>query len=92
MSMAAMAQAASAGVSEEFDLDIVERRITEERFRRELQVSLVVPNLEIRVGVEAAAKRIDVVLRGVKGHVRFRASIEELRRRLEQARAGSAGL
>lgn len=74
---------------EEFDLNITEQRIT----RRDFQASTSVEiggqqksGLNLRVGVGVAASEIDVLLRNVYGHVRFRASFEPMLQRLQQLR------
>lgn len=86
----AQAQTAPAGdqptQNEDFELNITERRITETPFRRSTQAELNEQDVRLQVGVGASAGRIDVVLRGVTGRVRFHASLESLRRRLSQLR------
>jgi 23S rRNA A1618 N6-methylase RlmF len=81
------AQAQSADISEEFDLNIAERRITETNFERSLRARLEGENVRLLVGVSAEAERIDVTIRGVAGHVRFRASIERIRQRIARLRS-----
>jgi hypothetical protein len=68
--------------NEEFDLNIAERRITESDFAASTAIMLEASELRLQVGARVNAARIDVTLRGVTGHVRFRASLEELIRRL----------
>jgi hypothetical protein len=78
---------------EDFDLDITERRITELNFFASTEVSAgdeAARGLALRVGVEVGAGRIDVLLRNVRGHVRFRASLDALRRVLDARRATNA--
>lgn len=75
---------------EDFDLNIVERRITEPDFFASTEVSAgdeAARGLSLRVGVAVGAERIDVLLRNVRGHVRFRASLDALRRVLDARRA-----
>lgn len=76
---------ARTSADETFDLDIAERRITEESFAASTAVELGGEGrrgVSVRVGVAVGAERIDVLLRNVRGRVRFRASLEELTRRL----------
>ncbi|MDT7602690.1 MAG: hypothetical protein QOF61_687 [Acidobacteriota bacterium] len=75
---------------EDFDLNIAERRITEQNFFASTEVSAgdeSARGLALRVGVEVGAESIDVLLRNVRGHVRFRASLDALRRVLDARRA-----
>jgi hypothetical protein len=75
---------------EDFDLNIAERRITEPDFFASTEVSAgdaAARGLDLRVGVAVGAERIDVLLRNVRGHVRFRASLDALRRVLDARRA-----
>ncbi|HYN84452.1 MAG TPA: hypothetical protein VER32_04320, partial [Pyrinomonadaceae bacterium] len=74
-----------ASADENFELNITERHIVEETFEASTDVSLggrEPRGVSVRVGVAARAERIDVWLRGVRGRVRFRASLEEILRRL----------
>ena len=80
-------RAQSGDIHEEFDLNIVERRITETNFERSLQARIDGENVCLLVGVGAEGQRIDVTLRGVTGHVRFRASIERIRQRIARLRS-----
>jgi hypothetical protein len=78
---------------ENFDLNIVERRITEPDFFASTEVSAgdeAARGLSLRVGVAVGAERIDVLLRNVRGHVRFRASLDALRRVLDARRTTTA--
>jgi hypothetical protein len=75
---------------EDFDLNIIERRITEPNFFASTELSAgdeSARGLALRVGVAVGAERIDVLLRNVQGHVRFRASLDALRRVLDARRA-----
>lgn len=79
------ADAPRASADESFELNITERRITEEHFAASTAVELGGEGrqgVRLRVGVGVGAERIDVLLRNVRGSVRFRASLEELTRRL----------
>ena len=89
------ADAARGEADEDFDLNIVERRISEQDFFASTEVSAgaeAARGLALRVGVAVGAERIDVLLRNVRGHVRFRASLDALRRVLDARRpAPTAG-
>lgn len=79
---------AQANADEEFDLNIDQRRITEHDFFASTSVAVGdgrVPLL--RVGVALGAQEIDVLLRNVHGHVRFRASLDPILRILDARRA-----
>lgn len=74
---------------ETFELDIAERRITEGDFQASTSVETgdeTARGLRLRVGVALAASNIDVLLRRVRGRVRFRASLEPLLQRLKVRR------
>lgn len=82
-----------ADASEDFDLNIGERRITEADYEASLTVALgqeSARSVNLRVGVAVSAGRIDVLLRNVRGHVRFRATLGQVLRRLEERRAAGA--
>jgi hypothetical protein len=84
------ADVARGEADEDFDLNIVERRITEPDFFASTEVSAgeaTARGLNLRVGVAVGAERIDVLLRNVRGHVRFRASLDALRRVLDARRS-----
>jgi hypothetical protein len=68
-------------VDETFDLNIVERRITENDFFAATSVgfdSRAGKNVSMNVGVEVRAGKIDVLMRNVTGTVRFRGSIQRI--------------
>lgn len=70
-----------------FELNIPEDRIVESDFKRSTNVELTSANrggLRVEVGVGVRAESIVVTLRGIFGHVRFRASLESLRQKIEQ--------
>lgn len=76
---------ARTNADENFELNIAERRIT----RRDFEASTSVEageesarGLRLRVGVEVYASEIDILLRNVRGSVRFRASLERLLERI----------
>lgn len=76
---------------EDFDLNIAERHINEPNFHAETTVEAgdsVARGLNLKVGVAVRAEDIDVILRNVQGHVRFRANLETVLRLLD-ARHGS---
>lgn len=66
---------------ENFELNIGERRITERDFAASTSVGIETPNreqLRLQVGVGLRAQSIDVLLRNVRGTVRFRGSIQRI--------------
>ena len=66
---------------ETFELNIVERRITENDFFAATSVgfdSSVGKNVSMNIGVEVRAGKIDVLMRNVKGTVRFRGSVQRI--------------
>lgn len=82
---------AGEGVNEDFELNIAERRITEADFFASTSVGGAAGSLSLRVGVALGAERIDVLLRNVRGRVRFRGSLDALRRVLDAHRATPDG-
>ena len=84
-------QRADGGVNEDFELNIAERRITETDFFASTSVGGGAGRLDLRVGVALGAERIDVLLRNVRGRVRFRGSLDALRRVLDAHRATPSG-
>ena len=75
---------AATTANEDYELKIGESRKTETDYVRSTAVAVNQSNVSVGVGAEVRARQIDVLLRGVTGRVRFRASLESLRRRLEQ--------
>jgi hypothetical protein len=70
-------------------LNIAERRITERDFYASTAIETDAGDshgLSLRVGVGVGASEIDVLLRNVRGSVRFRGSLEALRRILDARR------
>jgi len=64
---------------ETFDLNIDLRQITRENFEASTSVSTDNDSgLNLQVGVGLAAGRIDVLLRNVRGRVRFRGSLDRI--------------
>jgi hypothetical protein len=81
---------ARSSADETFELNITERRIT----RRDFEASTSVEagdesarGLRLRVGVELGASSIDVLIRNVRGQVRFRASLERVLNRINSRRS-----
>lgn len=75
---------------ETFDLNIAERHITEHNFAASTSVEAgeeAARGLRLRVGVDVGAEEIDVLLRNVQGHVRFRATLDRLLERINPRRA-----
>ncbi|MBA2733130.1 MAG: hypothetical protein H0U54_09610 [Acidobacteria bacterium] len=71
--------------NETFDLSIAERRITERDFAASTSVEIgeeTARGLSLRVGVAVGADQINVLLRNVRGSVRFRATLERVLQRL----------
>lgn len=83
------AQNAGENVDENFELNIAERRITERDFYASTAIESGADGargLSLRVGVAVGASEIDVLLRNVQGRVRFRGSLDALRRVLDAHR------
>lgn len=79
----------AAHADEDFNLDISERRINEQDFHAETDVEAgdaSARGLNLKVGVAVRAEQIDVLLRNVQGHVRFRANLEPVLRLLDARR------
>jgi hypothetical protein len=84
---------AQSNVNENFELNIGERRITERDFFASTAIEAgesSAHGLSLRVGVAVGASEIDVLLRNVQGRVRFRGSLEALRRVLDARRPPAA--
>ena len=72
---------------ENFEVNIGERRITEGDYEASVSVEVGEERgLNLRVGVAVGASQIDVLLRNVRGRVRFRATLEQILRRLDGRR------
>lgn len=79
--------------NENFELNIAERRITERGFAASTTVELgeeTARGLRLRVGVAVGADEINVLLRNVRGRVRFRATLERVLQRLNARPAPGA--
>ncbi len=75
---------------ETFELNINERRISQSDFEASTSVEAgeeTARGLSLRVGVAVRADEINVLLRNVRGRVRFRASLERVLERLSVRRA-----
>jgi hypothetical protein len=80
----------SASADEDFELNIVLRRINEGDYHAETSVSTGgARGLQLNVGVALRASDIDVLLRNVHGRVRFRASLDPVLRLLDAHRGDS---
>jgi hypothetical protein len=78
---------------ENFELNITERRITRSDFAASTSVEAgeeSARGLNLRIGVEVGASRIDLLLRNVRGQVRFRATLERVLDRINARRPASA--
>jgi hypothetical protein len=81
---------ARTNADETFELNITERRIT----RRDFEASTSVEageesarGLNLRIGVAVGADSIDVLLRNVRGQVRFRGTLDRVLDRINARRA-----
>jgi hypothetical protein len=83
-------RAESSNADEEFELNIDVRRIHESDFRAETAVSTEgARGLQLNVGVALRASDIDVLLRNVRGRVRFRATLDPVLRLLDSRRVAA---
>lgn len=77
----------STTADEKFTLNITENRVSETNYERSTKVEVGSAQneraVEVRVGAEVRAQNIVITLRGITGNVRFRASLEKIRRLLE---------
>lgn len=77
---------------ENFELNISKRRITERNFAASTTVEAgeeTARGLLLRVGVAVGAEEINVLLRNVRGRVRFRATLDRVLKLLNSRRASS---
>ncbi len=66
-------------VDETFELNIAERRLTEENFEATTSVSTDGNSgLNLQVGVGLSASRIDVLMRNIRGSVRFHGTLDRI--------------
>ena len=78
---------------ETFDLNIAERHIVKQNFQASTAIEAGDENttgLNLRIGVSVGADEIDVFLRGVRGHVRFRGTLERILERLNAHSSSSS--
>ena len=83
----------SVAADEDFEVNIGERHITEAEYEASVSVAVgeeSARGLNLRVGVAVGASHIDVLLRNVRGRVRFRATLEQILRRLDERRTVGA--
>ena len=81
-------QSTHADADEEFDLNIEQRRISEKEFHAETAVETDgARGVRVGVGVALRASEIEVLLLGVRGHVRFRGNLAPVLRLLDARRA-----
>ena len=83
-------QSTGANADEEFELNIERRRIGEKEFHAGTAVETDgARGLRLGVGVALRASDIEVLLRNVRGHVRFRGNLAPVLRLLEARRGTS---
>jgi hypothetical protein len=77
---------------ETFELNIDERRFSRENFEAGTAVGTEEDSqgLNLQIGVSLAAGRIDVLLRNVRGHVRFRGTLDRVFEMMSNRRTPSA--
>lgn len=86
----APARPGSPNADEDYELNIDLRRINEGDFHAETAVSTGgARGLQLNVGVALRASEIDVLLRNVRGHVRFRATLDPVLRLLDSRRGAT---
>lgn len=93
---AASQQAAGANArtsaDETFELNITERRIVENNFAASTSIEAgdeSARGLDLRIGVGVGAERIDVLLRNVRGMVRFRGTLDRVLNLINARRANN---
>ena len=72
---------ARTSADETFELNITERRITENNFEASTSIEAgdeSARGLHLRIGVGVGAERIDVLLRNVRGMVHFRGTLDRV--------------
>jgi hypothetical protein len=81
-------QPTRADADEEFELNIERRRIVEKDFHAETAVETDgARGVRVGVGVALRASEIEVLLLGVRGHVRFRGNLAPVLRLLDARRS-----
>lgn len=77
----------TSAADESFTLNITESRTSETNYERSTQVEAGgtqnTAAVEVRVGAAVRAQNMVITLRGITGNVRFRASLEKIRRLLD---------
>lgn len=71
---------------ENFELNIIEKRVTEENYQRSTNVKLETDKVRVGVGASVGAQKITILMRGIKGNVTFRASLEPVQQRIDALR------
>lgn len=70
-------------IDETFYLNIIERRLTEQNFKAATVVSTDADSgLDLQIGVGLSASKIDVLMRNIRGTVRFHGSLDRILRLL----------
>ncbi|HKY05467.1 MAG TPA: hypothetical protein VJQ56_11285 [Blastocatellia bacterium] len=85
-------EARRTNADERFDLNIAEQRIVERDYHASTSVEIGNADergLNLRVGVAVTAQSISVLLRNVRGEVRFRASLDPILERIRSHRSVS---
>ncbi len=80
--------------NENFELNIVQDRITEAKFERSTSVELKnesYGSLRVEAGAGVRGEQVNVFLRGITGRVTFRASLEPLQKRIERLKTALTG-
>ena len=86
------AQQSGPTADEDFELNIVTRRISEGDFQAETAVEAGgASGLRLKVGAALRASDIEVLLTGVRGRVRFRGNLAPLLRLLDARRGPASG-
>lgn len=70
---------ARTNIDETFELNIAERRFTEENFAASTSVATEGDaGLNLQIGVGLTASRIDVLMRNIRGNVRFHGTLDRI--------------
>lgn len=83
---------AGSNIDENFELNIDLRRITERDYEASTAIEIGDTGgrgVNLQVGVAVAASQIDVLLRNIRGRVRFRATLEPVLQRINSRRAAT---
>ncbi len=87
-----VATPAGTDLDENFELNIDLRHITERDYEASTAVEIGDAEgrgVNLQIGVAVAASRIDVLLRNIRGRVRFRATLDPVLQRINARRAGA---